>query len=63
MLSYHARASRKPSFPSGIQTTGVSRFLKQARPDLFPGDDIERVLVMASDAVIKLRPLRMKSID
>jgi hypothetical protein len=39
---------------------GVSRFLKQARPDLFPGDDIERVLLMASDAVIKLRPLRIR---
>jgi hypothetical protein len=45
----------------GIQTTeGVSRFLKQARSDLLPRDDIGWVLLMSSDAVIKLRPLRIR---
>ena len=33
----------------------VSRFLKQARPDLLPRDDIDRVLLMPGDAVIELR--------
>src|ERR1700676_1966940 len=52
-----------PTNPHSHQVSrrpGVSRFLKQARPDLFPGDDIERVLRMSSDAVIKLRPLRIR---
>lgn len=39
---------------------GVSRFLKQPRPDLFPGHDIGRVLPMPSDAVIELCPLRIR---
>jgi hypothetical protein len=52
-----------PANPHSHQVSrrpGVSRFLKQARPDLFPGDDIERVSRMSSDAVIKLRPLRIR---
>ncbi len=39
---------------------GASRFLKKARPDLLPRDDIGRVLLMPSDAVLKLRPLRIR---
>ena len=39
---------------------GVSRFLKQTRPDLLPRDDIGRVLLMPGDSVIKLRPLRIR---
>jgi hypothetical protein len=36
---------------------GVSRVLEQARPDLLPGDDIGGVLLVPSDAVVKLRSL------
>src|SRR5271165_5758813 len=50
-LEEYSIASRRP---------GVSRFLKQARPDLLPRDDIGRVLLMPGDAVIKLRPLRIR---
>ncbi len=49
-----------PHSPLVSRQPGVSRFLKQARPDLFPGDDIGRVLLVASDAVIKLCPLRIR---
>src|SRR5579863_885640 len=48
-----------PDSPQASRRRGVSRFLKQARSDLLPRDDIGRVLVMPSDAVIKLRPLRV----
>ncbi len=34
--------------------------LKQARPDLLPRNDIDGVLLMPGDAVIKLRPLRIR---
>src|SRR5579863_7613399 len=54
--------SARPAGPDSLQGSrrrGVSRFLKQARSDLLPRDDIGRVLVMPSDAVIKLRPLRV----
>ena len=49
-----------PHSPLVSRRPGVSRFLKQARPDLLPRDDIGRVLLMPSDAVIKLRPLRIR---
>ena len=39
---------------------GVSRFLKQSLLDLFPGNDVGRVLLMPSDAVIELCPLRIR---
>jgi hypothetical protein len=48
-----------PHSPLGSRLPGVSRFLKQARPDLLPRDDIGRVLFMPGDAVIKLGPLRI----
>src|ERR1019366_4605692 len=49
-----------PHWPLVSRRLGESRFLKQPRPDLFPGDDIGRVLLVPSDAVIKLRPLRIR---
>src|SRR5450759_1587746 len=49
-----------PHSPLVSRQPGVSRFLKQARPDLLPRDDIGRVLLMPSDSVIKLRPLRIR---
>jgi len=49
-----------PHSPLVSRRLGVSRFLKQARPDLLPRDDIGRVLLMPSDSVIKLRPLRIR---
>jgi len=33
---------------------GVSRFLREAGPDLFPGDYIGRVLLVTGDTVVKL---------
>jgi hypothetical protein len=41
----------------------VSRLLKQARPDLLPRDDIGGVLLMPGNAVIELRPLRIRQGD
>jgi hypothetical protein len=49
-----------PHSPLGSRRPGVSRFLKQARSDLLPRDDIGRVLLMPSDAVIKLGSLRIR---
>jgi hypothetical protein len=37
-----------------------SRFLKKARPDLLPRDYIGRAFLMPGDAVIELRPLRIR---
>jgi hypothetical protein len=51
-------ASRRS--PRVSRRLGVSRFLKQSRPDLFPGDDIGRFLLVPSDAVIKLSGLRIR---
>jgi hypothetical protein len=54
-----------PALPANPQSAlvarrpGASRLLKQARPDLFPGDDVGRVLLMPCDAGGKLRPLRV----
>jgi hypothetical protein len=48
-----------PDSPQASRRRAVSRFLKQARSDLLPRDDIGRVLVMPSDTAIKLRPLRV----
>jgi hypothetical protein len=43
-----------PVSPSPLvsRRSGASRFLKQARPDLLPRDDMGRVLVVSRDAVI-----------
>ena len=49
-----------PHSPLVSRQPGVSRFLKQARPDLLPRDNIGRVLLMPGDSVIKLRPLRIR---
>jgi len=49
-----------PHSPLGSRRPAVSRFLKQTSPDLLPRDDIGRVLLMPSDAVVKLRPLRIR---
>ena len=49
-----------PHSPLESRLPGVSRLLKQARPDLLPRDDIGRVLLMSSDSVIKLRSLRIR---
>lgn len=38
----------------------MSQFLKQARLDLFPGEDIGRALLMPSQAVIQLGALRVR---
>ena len=38
----------------------VSRFLRQACLDLFPGDDIGRVLLMPSEPAIELGALRVR---
>jgi hypothetical protein len=43
-----------------VEGSLASRFLKQARPDLLPRNDIGGVLLMPNDAVIKLRPLRIR---
>ena len=53
----------RPAGPHSLQVSrrpGASRFLKKARPDLLPREDIGRVLLMPSDAVLKLRPLRIR---
>jgi hypothetical protein len=60
MLSYQARASSKSHSPQVSRRPEASRFLKQARPDLLPWDDIGRVLLLSSNAVIKLRSLRVR---
>ena len=60
MLSYQDRAPANPHSPLGSRRPAVSRFLKQTSPDLLPRDDIGRVLLMPSDAVVKLRPLRIR---
>ena len=49
-----------PHSPRVSRRPGLSRFLKQARPDLVPRNDIGRVLLMPGDSVIKLRPLRIR---
>jgi len=49
-----------PHSPLASRRPGVSRFLKQTSPDLLPRDDIGRVLLVPSDAVIKLHPLRIR---
>ena len=52
-----------PAFPANPHSLleskrpAASRLLEKARPDFLPGDDIRRVLLMPSDAVVKLRPL------
>jgi hypothetical protein len=43
-----------------VEGSLASRFLKQARPDLLPRNDIARILFMPGDAVIKLRSLRLR---
>ncbi len=49
-----------PHSPLGSRRPAVSRFPKQTSPDLLPRDDIGRVLLMPSDAVVKLHPLRIR---
>ncbi len=49
-----------PHSPLVSRRPEVSRFLKQARPDLLPRDDVGRVFLMPTDSVIKLRPLRIR---
>jgi hypothetical protein len=49
-----------PHSPLESRRLGVSRLLKQARPDLLPRNDIGGVLLMPGDAVVKLRPLRIR---
>jgi len=39
---------------------GLSRFLKQLRPDLLPWNDIGRVFLMPGNAEIQLSPLRLR---
>jgi hypothetical protein len=46
--------------PQGSRQPEASRLLKQARPDFLPRDDFGRILLMAGDAVVKLRPLRIR---
>jgi hypothetical protein len=46
-----------PLPPQAARRRGASRFLEQGRPDLLPGDDIGRILLMARDAVIQLGAL------
>ena len=46
-----------PRLPRASRQPGGSRSLKQARPDLLPGDDRGRILLMPSNAVIKFGPL------
>src|SRR5271166_2956637 len=53
-------APANPHSPLVSRRPVASRFLKQPRPDLRPGQDIGRVLLMPSDAVIELRPLRIR---
>jgi len=48
-----------PRLPPVSRRPGVSRFLRQARPDLLPRDDIRRVLLMPGDSVINFRSLRI----
>ena len=49
-----------PHSPLVSRQPGESRSLKQASPDLLPGEDSGRILLMPSDAVIELRPLRIR---
>lgn len=44
----------------GSKRPGASRLLEQARPYLLPRDDIGGVLLVPSDAVIELCPLRIR---
>ncbi len=44
----------------GSRRPGVSRFLKQVRPDLLPWNDIGRVSLMPGNAEIELSPLRIR---
>jgi hypothetical protein len=45
--------------PLGSRRPGVSRILKQARPDLLPRNYIGGILLMTGNAVIKFRPLHI----
>jgi len=49
-----------PHLPLASKRPGASLFLKQSRLDLLPRDYIGRVLLVPSDSVIKLVPLRIR---
>ena len=49
-----------PHSPLESKRQAASRFLEQIRPNLLPRDDIRRVLLLASNSVIQLRPLRIR---
>jgi hypothetical protein len=51
------RSNRECAFVRALWDHGL---LKQARPDLLPWNYIGGVLLMPGDAVIKLRPLRIR---
>ena len=58
----HTRPARLASPHSHLESRlqPALRFLKQARLDLLPRDDIRRILLVPSNSVIKLRPLRIR---
>jgi hypothetical protein len=55
-----AAASHSRSSRFAQDDRGRNSEVKQARPDLLPRNDIGGVLLVPGDAVIKLRPLRIR---